>query len=52
MRLAVALLWLAVAAPAAALGEALEWTALDEAVRDAVSAGDLPGAVVLVGQGD
>ena len=52
MRLALALLWLAVAAPAAALAEALEWTALDEAVRDAVSAGDLPGAVVLVGQDD
>ena len=52
MRLALALLWLAMAAPAAALAEALEWTALDEAVRDAVSAGDLPGAVVLVGQDD
>src|SRR3990167_2600169 len=52
MRLALALLCLAVAAPAAALGGALEWTALGEAVRDAVSAGDLPGAVVLVGQDD
>jgi len=51
-RLALALLCLAVAVPAGALAEPLDWTALDDAVRDAVAAGDVPGAVVLVGQGD
>jgi uncharacterized protein YbbC (DUF1343 family)/CubicO group peptidase (beta-lactamase class C family) len=41
------------AASAGAASPAPEWTAaVDTAVRDAIAAGHLPGAVVLVGQGD
>ena len=52
LRLVLATAWLAVAVPAAAPAQPLDWTALDEAARDAIAAGDLPGAVIVVGQAD
>ena len=55
MRRLVALAILAVfAAPASARGQSPPptWAALDEAARDAVGAGEIPGAVILVGQRD
>jgi uncharacterized protein YbbC (DUF1343 family)/CubicO group peptidase (beta-lactamase class C family) len=41
------LLWPGVASP-----QSLDWSDLDRAIRDIIAAGDAPGAVVLVGQGD
>src|SRR5262245_14741297 len=38
--------------PASSAADAADWGAIDAAVRDAVTAGDLPGGVVLVGRGD
>ncbi len=35
-----------------ALAAATDFTAVDEALRDAVASGEIPGAVVLVGRGD
>jgi uncharacterized protein YbbC (DUF1343 family)/CubicO group peptidase (beta-lactamase class C family) len=35
-----------------ALASAADFTAVDEAMRDAVASGEIPGAVVLVGRGD
>ncbi|MBI2528276.1 MAG: DUF1343 domain-containing protein [Candidatus Rokubacteria bacterium] len=52
LRLALATAWLAVAVPTGAWAQPLDWTELDEAARDAIAAGDLPGAVIVVGQGD
>ncbi len=45
--LLVVLLW-----PGVASSQSLDWSDLDRAIRDTVAAGDAPGAVVLVGQGD
>jgi uncharacterized protein YbbC (DUF1343 family)/CubicO group peptidase (beta-lactamase class C family) len=36
--------------PALAAGQSLDWSDLDRAARDAVAAGDTPGAVILIGQ--
>ncbi len=45
--------WLALSAPAPLQAQSVPWTqAVDEAVRDAVAASEVPGAVLLVGQGD
>ena len=54
LRLAVALLMTLVAsAPVAVMAQTVTWQqAVDEAVRDAVAASEIPGAVLLVGQGD
>ena len=56
MRLHAALLLtalLAISTPATLRAETAAWTqAADEAVRDAVAASEVPGAVLLVGQGD
>ncbi|HEV8441685.1 MAG TPA: exo-beta-N-acetylmuramidase NamZ domain-containing protein [Methylomirabilota bacterium] len=41
-----------VSLPAIVLGEAKRWEELDAAARDVVATGDVPGTVVLVGQGD
>jgi len=38
--------------PALVTGQSLDWSDLDLAARDAVAAGDTPGEVILVGQGD
>jgi uncharacterized protein YbbC (DUF1343 family) len=38
--------------PASSAADAADWGAIDAAVRDAVTLGDLPGGVVLVGRGD
>src|ERR1700730_2431678 len=39
--------------PVAATAQAAAWTlAVDEAVRDSVAASEIPGAVLIVGQGD
>src|SRR5262249_16999647 len=38
--------------PALVTGQSLDWSDLDRAARDAVAAGDTPGEVILVGQGD
>src|SRR5262245_21935034 len=38
--------------PALAAADSLDWSDLDRAALDAVAAGDAPGAVILVGQGD
>jgi len=53
------MLWRAAAAlaallllPASTVAETLDWSDLDRAALDAVAAGDTPGAVILVGQGD
>ncbi|MGH7372887.1 MAG: exo-beta-N-acetylmuramidase NamZ domain-containing protein [Candidatus Rokuibacteriota bacterium] len=44
---------LAISAPAPLQAQSVPWTqAVDEAVRDAVAASEVPGAVLLVGQGD
>lgn len=38
--------------PVVAVAQSLDWSDLDRAARDAVAAGDTPGEVILVGQGD
>ena len=38
--------------PALVVGQSLDWSDLDRAAWDAVAAGDTPGEVILVGQGD
>jgi uncharacterized protein YbbC (DUF1343 family)/CubicO group peptidase (beta-lactamase class C family) len=38
--------------PVLAAAQSLDWSDLDRAARDAVAAGDTPGEVILVGQGD
>jgi uncharacterized protein YbbC (DUF1343 family) len=44
---------LALSAPAPLQAQSVPWTqAVDEAVRDAVAASEVPGAILLVGQGD
>jgi uncharacterized protein YbbC (DUF1343 family)/CubicO group peptidase (beta-lactamase class C family) len=44
---------LAFASPVAATAQPAAWTqAVDEAVRDSVAASEIPGAVLIVGQGD
>jgi len=44
---------LAISAPGPLQAQSVPWTqAVDEAVRDAVAASEVPGAVLLVGQGD
>ncbi len=54
LRLAVALLMALVAfIPATLEAQTVTWQqAVDEAVRDAVAASEIPGAVLIVGQGD
>jgi uncharacterized protein YbbC (DUF1343 family)/CubicO group peptidase (beta-lactamase class C family) len=51
-RLAPAALALLLLAGAAAPARAADFAAVDEAVRDAVASGEIPGAVVLVGRHD
>src|SRR5512134_2365521 len=47
----VALAWvLLAAAPGAA--QPADWTGLEQALSDAVAAGEVPGAVLVLGQGD
>ncbi len=46
------LLALVLAAPASALAAAPDFSAIDEAARDAVASHEIPGVVVLVGRGD
>ena len=38
--------------PVVVVAQSLDWSDLDRAARDAVAAGDTPGEVILVGQGD
>jgi uncharacterized protein YbbC (DUF1343 family)/CubicO group peptidase (beta-lactamase class C family) len=52
MRLALSLLLALSIWWGGGLAAAATWTALDDAARNAIAAGDLPGAVILAGQGD
>ena len=51
-RYAVIFLAVLLLLPVAAAAQSLDWSDLDRAARDAVAAGDTPGEVILVGQGD
>src|SRR5262249_53599558 len=51
-RVAPLLLLALCSTPGVLLGQPKNWEEIDAAVRDAVAAGDVPGAVVLVGQGE
>lgn len=52
LRPAAALLAALLLLPASVAAQSLDWSDLDRAARDAVAAGDTPGEVILVGQGD
>jgi uncharacterized protein YbbC (DUF1343 family)/CubicO group peptidase (beta-lactamase class C family) len=52
LRRSAALLAVALLLPAFAAGQSLDWSDIDRAARDAVAAGDTPGEVILIGQGD
>lgn len=43
---------LVLAPPAVVLADAIDFSGVDEAARDAVASGEIPGVVVLVGRGD
>ncbi len=48
----VASIALSLARPAVAAAQPLDFSGVDEAARDAVGSGEIPGAVILVGRGD
>jgi len=52
LRLAAPALAVFLLIPALATGQSLDWSDVDRAARDAVAAGDTPGVVILIGQGD
>ena len=52
LRCASAFLAVVLLFPVWAAAQSLDWSDLDRAARDAVAAGDTPGEVILVGQGD
>jgi uncharacterized protein YbbC (DUF1343 family)/CubicO group peptidase (beta-lactamase class C family) len=52
LRRAAAFLAVILLLPAAAAAQSLDWSELDRAARESVAAGDTPGAVILVGQGN
>jgi uncharacterized protein YbbC (DUF1343 family)/CubicO group peptidase (beta-lactamase class C family) len=52
LRRAAALLAVFLLLPAAAGAQSLDWSDLDRVVRESVAAGDTPGAVILIGQGN
>ncbi len=52
LRLALACGSLVLGASAGFAAESLDWRGIDEAAGDAIAAGDLPGAVIVVGRGD
>ena len=52
LRRAAALLIVFLLLPAVAAGQSLDWSDLDRAALDVVAAGDTPGEVILIGQGD
>ena len=52
LRRAAALLAAFLLLPAAAAAQSLDWSELDRVARESVAAGDTPGVVILVGQGN
>ncbi|HEX9127122.1 MAG TPA: serine hydrolase, partial [Methylomirabilota bacterium] len=52
LRRAAALLAAFLLLPAAAGAQSLDWSDLDRVARESVAAGDIPGAVILIGQGN
>jgi uncharacterized protein YbbC (DUF1343 family)/CubicO group peptidase (beta-lactamase class C family) len=52
LRLLAALVLLALLLPALVAADPVDFSAIDAAARDAVSTGEIPGVVVLVGRGD
>ena len=52
LRRAAALVAAFLLLPAAAAAQSLDWSDLDRAARESVAAGDTPGVVILVGQGN